>query len=126
MLKFSEGGVQNAQFCTKFRPSPSRKHFNIFGLTEIDQGIFELCERKEKVSRSVGRSTGYIHTNSRFYMPFVVKCCATAMAPKGNSHIADMLPYIYTFSLSLTVLELRVELCSIGRQTISIRRLVAP
>ena len=42
-------------FCIRLGPSPSRKHFKCFWATEIDQSMFELCERKENVVRSVGR-----------------------------------------------------------------------
>ena len=51
------------KFYTKLGPSPSRKPFNCFWMTEIDHSIFEYCERKLKGARSTA------YTISRFDSP---------------------------------------------------------
>ena len=102
------------QFYTKLRPSPFRKPFNCF----FKWLKLKLCERKEKVNRSAG----YIQT--RASTGLVVNHCTAAMAPKDNSHVVwHVIPK--HFFLSPIVLELRPKICYNGRQTNTIRKLLA-
>ena len=92
-----------------------QKAFKMFLITDIDQSIFELCERKEKV----GRSDGYIQT--RAFTGLVVTHCSAAITPKGKSCLAWHVNSKY-FYLLPTVVEPWAEICSDGRHTLTIRR----
>ena len=54
-------------------------------MTKNGQSVCELCERKEKVCRSVG------HIQTRASTGLVVNDCAVSLSLKGNYRMPDML-----------------------------------
>ena len=88
------------------------------------KALSELCECKGRsVNAKVGRSVGYIQI--RTSMGLVANHCDVAMALKGVGWFFRLTGYPRNnSSLSLISLELRAEICSSDRQTIT--KKVAP
>ena len=74
-----------------------------------------------KWAQREGRLIGCIQSHSS--RGLVVNHCAVAVSPKVPSRVAWQVTHKHTFFLLATVLELWAEICSIDRQTITIRRL---
>ena len=73
-------------------------------MTKIDQRIFELCERKEKV-----------HTYKLALLQVLSSTTVLQLWHQRVIHVVPDMLLRNTFSLSPTIFELRAEICSNGK-----------